>query len=129
VAEPFPADVVSFLDSHVESIDQLEILRILGEAPSRAWPIASLATEVQTPARDLAGHLTALRERGLLNLEGAGADSVWRYAPATPELATILLRVLQIYRERPVSMIKLVYARADDPVRAFANAFRLRMGG
>ena len=129
MAEPLPADVVSFLDSHVESIDQLEILRILGEGPSRAWPVASLAAEVQTSARDLAVHLTALRDRGLLNFEGAGAEFVWRYAPATPELAAIVLRVLQIYRERPVSMIKLVYARVDDPLRAFANAFRLRKGG
>jgi hypothetical protein len=34
--------------------------------------------------------------------------------------------VLQLYRERPVSMIKLVYARARDPLRNFADAFRLR---
>jgi len=129
VAEPFPADVVRFLDSHVESIDQLEILRILGEAPSRGWSVASLVTEVQTSARNIAAHLSALRDRGLLNYEGVGTDLVWRYAPATPELAAITLRVLQIYRERPVSMIKLVYARADDPLRAFANAFRLRDGG
>ena len=129
MAEPIPADVVSFLDSHVESIDQLEILRILGEAPSQGWPVASLATEAQTSPHNIAAHLTALRDRGLLNFEGAGADSVWRYDPATPELAAIVLRVLQIYRERPVSMIKLVYARADDPLRAFANAFRLRKGG
>ncbi|MCE9566713.1 MAG: hypothetical protein K8U57_32310 [Planctomycetes bacterium] len=129
MAEPLPADIVSFLDSHVESIDQLEILRILGETPSRGWPVASLATEAQASLHNIAAHLAALRDRGLLSCEGTGADLVWRFAPATPELATIVLRVLQIYRERPVSMIKLVYARADDPLRAFANAFRLRKGG
>lgn len=38
----------------------------------------------------------------------------------------MVARLLQIYRQRPVSMIKLVYKRAKDSLRAFADAFRFR---
>lgn len=129
MTEPFPADVVRFLDTYVESIDQLEMLRVLGEEPARAWPVSALAAEVQAAPGAVAGHAAALRARGLVATEGPEGDPVCRFAPATPELDALARRVLGLYRERPVSMIKLVYARAGDPLRAFADAFRLRKEG
>jgi hypothetical protein len=126
--EPFPEDVVRFLDSYVESIDQLEILRVLGESPDREWSAARLAAELQSPADKLSADVAALAGRGLVSTQTRGQELVCRYSPATRELGEQLRRLLQYYRERPVSMIKLVYARAADPLRAFADAFRLRKG-
>jgi len=127
--EPFPEDLARFLDSHVESIDQLEILRVLAEDQSREWTAVALATEIQAQPHGVTAHLNTLHARGLLSTETRGPDFVCRYHPATPELDALLSRLLQLYRERPVSMIKLVYARADGPVRALADAFRLRKEG
>jgi hypothetical protein len=126
LTEPIPEDVRRFLDANIESIDQLEVLRVLGEDPAREWQAAALAAAVQAPPESMAGHLAALAGRGLLAAETRGTELVCRYKPATPEIAAILTRVLQVYRERPVTVIKLVYARAADPLRAFADAFRLR---
>jgi hypothetical protein len=127
--ESFPNEVRRFLDGNIESIDQLEILRLVGENPSREWTVAALAAEVQAEPAAVAADLAAMRARGLLAAETRGAGVVGRYGPATPELAGLIGRVLQNYRERPVSMIKLVYARAKDPLRNFADAFRLRKEG
>jgi hypothetical protein len=129
LAEPLPEDVCRFLGENIESIDQLELLRVLGEGAGREWTAAALAAEVQGPPDELTGHLGALAARGLVAAERRGAEAAWRYAPATPELDAMVVRLLQCYRERPVSMIKLVYAQAADPLRAFADAFRLRKKG
>ena len=126
MSEPIPEDVRRFLASNIESIDQLEILRVLGDDPAREWGAAALAAEVQAAPRDVPGHVAALAGRGLLAFETRGAEVVCRYGPATPELGAILQRVLQFYRQRPVTLIKLVYEQAADPLRAFADAFRLR---
>lgn len=126
MAEPFPEDVDRFLDKNVGSIDQLEILRVLGEDPNREWKAAALAQEIQAKPEEMGRHLAALRSRGLLITETREADLFCRWGPATPELENDLRKVLQFYRERPVSMIKLVYAQAADPLRNFADAFRLR---
>ena len=48
-----------------------------------------------------------------------------RHGPV-PALADLVVRLLQLYKERPVTLIKMVYARAKDPLRTFADAFRLR---
>ena len=126
MAEHFPDDVRRFLDAYVESIDQLEILRVLWEDPDADWTESNLAAEVQVQPADLAGHLTALRGRGVLRAETRGGVSAYRHGARDAELDGLLRKVLQHYRERPVSMIKFVAARQRDPLRRFADAFRLR---
>jgi hypothetical protein len=126
--EPFPEEIRRFLDGNIESIDQLEILRLLGEDPGREWTAAELAVAVQIEPAAVAAHLAAMRGRGLLAAEARGIDLVARHGPA-PAVGELVGRLLQHYKERPVSMIKLVYERAKDPLRNFADAFRFRKEG
>jgi DNA-binding MarR family transcriptional regulator len=124
--EPLPEEVKKFMEANIDSVDQLEILRVLGEDPHKEWSAPDLAREVQTQPDTIDAHLAALRSRGLLITETRQADLLCRYGPDSPEREAILTRLLQVYRERPVSMIKLVYARARDPLKTFAEAFRLK---
>jgi hypothetical protein len=123
--DPIPEEVRRFADRHVESIDQLEILRVLAEAPDKEWDAAGLAAAIQADPKAVSGHVAALQSRGLVWAEKR-ADWVARHGPHTPDLAAQLGRLLDLYRERPVSMIKLIYAQAASPLRAFAQAFQIR---
>jgi hypothetical protein len=123
---PFPDEIRRFLDANIESIDQLEILRVLGENPTREFTAAVLAATISADPAAVATHLSAMHGRGLLTAETRGGEPVARYGPATAALGDLVGRLLQHYKERPVSMIKLVYDRAKDPLRSFADAFRLR---
>lgn len=124
--EPFPEDVARFMFDHVESIDQLEILRVLGEDPRREWDAVTLAAEVQASPQAVRGHLTSLHARGLLAIRAQGADVSCRYGVTTPDLDGMVNRLLRLYEERPVTMIKMIYDRAKDPLRDFTDAFRVR---
>lgn len=126
MVDPLPEEVKQFMEANIDSVEQLEILRVLGEDPQREWPAAELAREVQTPASNILTHLAALRARGLLVTETRGADLFCRHGADSREREGMLTRLLQVYRERPVSMIRLVYARAKDPLKTFADAFRLK---
>ena len=126
MAEPLPEDVRRFVDEYVESLDQLEILRVLSEDPGREWSAAEVATEIHAEPSAVAASLAALGGRGLLTLSARGVDSVARHGARTPELEDRVSRVLNFYLERPVTMIKYVYARANERLRAFSDAFRLR---
>jgi DNA-binding MarR family transcriptional regulator len=124
--DPFPDDLGRFLDANVETFEQLEILRLLGEDPQKEWGVADLGREVQAAPQAVAAHLTALQGRGLLQTVTRGADRFCRHGPATAELEGLLSRLLQVYRERPVTTIKRVYARARTALQSFADAFRIR---
>jgi len=124
--DPFPEEVGRFLDANVEAVEQLEILRLLGEDPHREWSAADLGREVQVTPQVLAAHLAALQGRGLLQTITREANLFCCHCPATPELDGLLRRLLQVYRERPVTTINRVYSRARSMLQSFADAFRLR---
>lgn len=124
--QPLPDEVKRFLETNIDSVDQLEILRVLGEDPQKEWSAKELAREAQTPPQSIAAHLEALRSRGLLLAPVRESNLFCRFGPATPELLNEVQRLLQVYRERPVTMIKLVSARAKDALQTFADAFRLK---
>lgn len=124
--DAFPEEVKRFLDEHIESIDQLEILRVLSEDPQRAWSTGDLAKAVQAPSSTVATQVAALLARGLVVTAAQGTTILFRHGQLTPQLTTELDHALQLYRERPVTMIRMVYARANERLKAFADAFKLR---
>lgn len=122
--DPIPEEVKRFVEANIDSVEQMEILRVLGENPEREWSAADLAREV--PGTAINAHLAALRARGLVAILTHGVESFARHGPTTPELEDMVRRLLQVYRERPVTMIRFVYARARDPLKTFAEAFRFK---
>lgn len=106
--EPIP-EVVRRFAENIESIDQLEILRVLRENPKKEWDSASLAAATQAEPSVVVAHLSAMHARGLLAAERRGADWSARHGPHTAELTEQVNLLLQLYRERPVSMIRLIY--------------------
>jgi hypothetical protein len=129
MAPPLPDDVRKFLDEHIDSLEQLEILRVLAEDPGREWSAAELAAAIQADAGAAAGHVGLLAGRGLLTPVPRGAETAARHGAKSPESAAQVFRLLDAYRQRPVTMIKLVYERANERLRAFSDAFRLRKEG
>lgn len=123
---PIPADVEQFLVENIESFDQLEILRVLGDLVAREWAPDELAREIQADPQVVASHLGKLQRRGLLVCDNRPTGLVCRYGPQNPDLEERVRRLLEVYRERPVTLIKMVYARENARLRAFAEAFRIR---
>jgi hypothetical protein len=123
--DPVPQEVRRILEA-IDSIDQLEILRILDEDRQRDWSCEELGEVVQSTPDACAASLAVLQGRGLVQRLERDGRIYGRYGAATPELEELLRRLMQLYRERPVTMIKLVQARDSATLRIFANAFRIR---
>lgn len=76
---------------------------------------------LQVPATTNA--LIRLVSDGLL--AGEGEPLRYRFAPKSPELAQLVAELSQMDRERPVTLIKMIYDRTRD-IQAFADAFKLK---
>lgn len=118
-----PPEVVAFLDEHIFSVTQLEVLLLAREAPPEGYAAAELARLARVPERSLTPWLDAFAERGLLVRSGDG-----RYAPAAlePERAATLSAVAECFARRRVTLSRHVYASGEDPALRFADAFRFR---
>jgi DNA-binding MarR family transcriptional regulator len=107
----FSAELRAFVKANIDSIDQLEALRILGNDPAREWKPADLAAELQIDGTAMVAHLAIAESRGLVMSHPHPDGASFRFAARTPEIATLIQALLRLYEQRPVSLIRLVYER------------------
>ncbi|WP_428938556.1 hypothetical protein [Fontivita pretiosa] len=121
-AEDIPQNVVSFLAEHIDSVVQLEALLLLHANPQQPKPAADVARELRIDPNWTEAALTKLAQSGLLESAAAG----YRYAPRSPELDQTIAALAREYQTRRVTIISMIFSKPPDPIRQFADAFRLR---
>ncbi|HEX7219009.1 MAG TPA: hypothetical protein VF280_07290 [Burkholderiales bacterium] len=95
-----------FVQAHLPSVDRAEVLIAAFRNPGAPADTGSPAN------RD------ALRAAGLL-------DEQLRYKAAADSDGHVRI-LAQAYEQRPVTLIRLIYALRDSRIRSFADAFKLR---
>jgi hypothetical protein len=119
-----PRDVRLLLGD-LDSIGQLELLLALYRHAPEGRTVAQLSAELRIDATWTREQLAILAARDLL--EGLdSARTLYRYSPATPELAKAVEALAISYAERRVSVVAALYAKPTRGIRVFADAFRLR---
>jgi hypothetical protein len=101
----FSDDFCRFVQGAVPSVDAAEVLLGARRNPGQALDPGKPAD--------------ALRAAGLL-------DEALRYRPASEALGAHVETLAQAWEERPVTLIRLIYALRDGKIRSFADAFKLR---
>ncbi|HEX2204117.1 MAG TPA: hypothetical protein VHG91_12490 [Longimicrobium sp.] len=130
MSTPIPEDVKRFLADHIESAEQLDALVLLHTQPQRAWTAEAVSQAIYSVPQSAARTLASLEAQGLAASDGA-PNPAYRYAPGNAENDARVRAVAEAYRAHRVEVVKHLYAaRAEpDPVRSFADAFRLRKDG
>ena len=118
-------EVRGFIAEHIGSVAQLEVLLLLKQHPDQAWDAEQVARALYAGATLLADELADWCTRGLLD-EAPDKPGAYRYVPRSPELAAIVERTEDAYKNRRVSVITAIYSKPIDKLRTFADAFRIR---
>lgn len=113
-----PPRVIAFLDAHVFTVGQLEVLLLVHAAAGSPRSIAELARLSYLPVPSITPWLERLAADGVL----VAADGGYRTHPDDG----VLDEVAQAYARRRVSVARHLYASKEDPVVRFADAFRFR---
>jgi hypothetical protein len=119
-----PADLRTFIQEHIGSILQLELLLLLAADPQKAWNAEEAAKELYVNPDAAYGFLEGMRVRGLF--ERLAPEDRFRFAPQNPESARLTAELASFYRERRLTVIDLIYASPTDRYQSFADAFRFR---
>jgi len=119
----FSDEFCRFLQTTVPAVEAAELLLALKREPERWWAMPELlASGIAMAEADAARHLEGLEGRGLVAI-----DAERRVQYRAPEaLAAHIATLEKVYRERPVTLIRVIYGLRDSKIRSFADAFRLR---
>lgn len=121
-----PQVVRAFVAQNIESAELLETLLLVHSAPGRDWTPDDVARSIYTVPASAIRRLEQLVALGLSARGPGDTDPGYRYAPASPDLARQVDALAAAYRANRVAVINLVYATPPDPLRSFADAFKLR---
>ena len=113
-------ELAAFVREHVRSVWALELLVILSHEPTRLWRQSELVAELRGSASLVADNLSHF-QRAWIALEPE--PDQWRFAPASPVLASLVRLLTQAYRERPVTVVNMI-ARSNDRIQGLADAFK-----
>ena len=123
----FSDEFCTFIQRAVPTIEAVELLLIVLGQPEKWWTASELAatgrpglslTDIQAGR-----YLETLYGQGLLS---KGADNRFRYAPDANAAEAHVRTLAQAYRERPVTLIRMIYALRDARIRSFADPFKVR---
>ena len=123
----FSEDFFAFIQSAVPSVAAAELLLLVSRQPERWWTVSGIRGElprdVNLNENGIASGLETLRTGGLVEFDG---ERRARYHPASEALESNVRILAQAYNERPVTLIRIIYALRDSKIQSFANAFKLR---
>jgi hypothetical protein len=123
----FSDEFCRFLQTTIPAVDAAELLLLVADRPDVWASPAELAERLRPKAQmtedEARRHLEVFAARGLLE---AGTEGRLRYKPESDELAQHVRTLAQAYEERPVTLVRVIYALKDAKIRTFADAFRLR---
>jgi hypothetical protein len=119
-----PQEVERFIAEHFDSIERLEILLLLRAQRSREFAPAEVTAELRLGPASAPDQLSALVARGLVAADGEPAR--YRYAPDSSEKDRVTSDLARCYADRRVTVITQIFSPRSDPVRSFADAFKLR---
>ncbi|MCI0579154.1 MAG: hypothetical protein L0332_06945 [Chloroflexi bacterium] len=122
-----PEEVRHLIQSSVPTIDALEVLIFLVHHPDKHWQVKEIVTDMRPtviaePA--VKEYLALFQSQGLI---AGQEDGSFAYGPTSPDLETAVTALAKAYNERPVTLIRAVYAIADSKkIQSFADAFKIK---
>jgi predicted ArsR family transcriptional regulator len=122
---PVPSTVSAFLADHIRSLEELQLLIVMVQAPDRWWDATTAARELGIDPPAARRGLDALAKRNLLDIRITG-DVRYQFGPGTDDLRAAARATEDAYRTNPLAVVQLVAQTGKRGLRDFADAFRIR---
>jgi len=112
-----------FIQTAITAVDAAELLLLFHAQPQVALTIEEAAGKLGPGVAqvEIARHLEVFEARGLISRDALR----YRYLPGSPD-AEYVARLAQAYAQRPVTLVRIIYALRDSKIQSFADAFKLR---
>ena len=121
-----PERVRRLVHEHLPSMEHVELLLLLVNSEKEGFLPSDAAKQLSVDSELTVRRLGDLANAGLAVKEGPPGLERYRYQPSDLDLRQAVEQLVEAYRTRPVSLIRVVYERPPESAQRFADAFRLR---
>jgi hypothetical protein len=118
-------EIKNFLAKNIHTIEELETLLLLADAPDNLWTAQYVAQRIQSDEVTAATLLEALKERKFL-ISKKMPGLVYQFSPDSKEARDVIHTLVVVYKEKRIQVLQLIVEKSDDRLRAFSDAFKMR---
>jgi hypothetical protein len=116
----------AFLKGRLSSADQVEIVALLVRTPERSWTTLEVAEALRMAPESTAMRLFLLASSGLIAFEPGGIPR-YRYLAADETTDRLMHELVGTYDQNRAEVLSAIGVPVEaDPIRSFADAFRLK---
>ncbi|RBP40589.1 hypothetical protein DES53_108296 [Roseimicrobium gellanilyticum] len=122
------SSIVQFIEQYVRSVEQLEIILLLGRNPEQEFSVESVYQVIMSTRDSVQGWLDEMVSKNLA-VCNPGPPLGYKFSTADATLLESAQRLGASYKAYPVRVIEAIYRPRKpqtDPAQDFADAFRLR---
>ena len=112
----------AFVRKYVRTVGELEALLWLRNQAQRSWTAEEIARELRGNSTAAADYLRHFQHAGLVREIEIGQ---YQYVD-DPTTSALIATLADIYVERPVSLVDLIYAEPRDQLQMLADAFKIK---
>lgn len=123
--ENTPLAVRKFVFTYIDSVEQISILLLLRDNPSRNWTVEELTSQLRSSVSGIKKRLNELYERKVLQRDTSN-DRYYRYLPFDEEIREEIEQLAVFNRTHPYKVLELIYSRQEKALQEFANAFKFK---
>lgn len=120
-----PERLISFIDDHIRSVEELEVLIVMVENEDRWWGAQAIAQQVGLAVDVARRTLERLASENLLAIRVTD-DVRYQFQPGEPGLLKLTRELAGDYRRYHLALFRRVTDRSQRSVRDFSRAFRIR---
>jgi hypothetical protein len=120
-----PDEIRRFIVGNIRSVAQLEVLLLLRGDREREWTVNEVSRALYAAEGGMAEQLDDLVSKGLGYVTHT-PEAKYRYRPEGGGVDALVDALANLYKERRVSVVSLIYSEPIDKALSFADAFRIR---
>jgi hypothetical protein len=122
---PLSETLSQFIRERLPSLEQIEIVLLLRRDGARSWTAPEVAGNLGTPPESTAMRLFLLASNGVIVFDSSSGLPRYRYVASMPD--EVMAELDQVYDQNRDALVALTGGTAaPDPLRSFADAFKLK---
>lgn len=122
VRAPIPDEVIRFILLGIPSVPYLEATLLLRQETEQPWDAKRMAQRLYSNEKTAQNLLVELHSGGIVECTDQTMQ-LYRYHPASSELAGMIDRLAEIYADNLIGVTNLIHSKTNKKAKQFADAF------